>query len=868
MKNPDNTQNDKLSDVLSGYVAEAQEAKQRGDWKLALSLWNKCIQEYKHKNQMYWRAEYANALMELGRYEKAGQKFEALILDSPDFDGGYIGLARLAQKRCDWELALSSWDTCIQRFDNGDHPWWYANYAQALNGLNRFGEAEEIYKKLTIDFPDFGSGYAGLASVAQKQQDWEQAASLWKSCIQRFDTNNAWWLRAYAHALIELGRIEQAEEIAKQIKGPGKEQHTLDLLAKISWLAHDMVQCLHYAGQLIEYFPQVPRGYYWSEQVLIKLGRFDEAADVHVAWPGDGKDSQQQILLPDNYPADLILPPLIGAGNDYSFIEEKRKAFQESGGQLILPVSIVVPVYNRADMLAKTLAGLVHQTYPHELIEVIVADDGSSDHIAAVVQKYQKYLNLRYVRQEDRGYRLSAVRNLGMRAASHGHIILQDGDVIPARELVETYMHFFHVTDQAVLFGLRSYVCADEFDDDDLLNHPELIGHLPTVTPVNSVTDWQTVDGRSFDWRLPILAQTNNLKESIFPCQLFSAGIVAFPKAVLQLVGDFDEDFKDWGGEDTEFGYRLYNQGYYFIPMSEVISFHQEPSIEKGDYQVDREAGLKRSKPILQQKCPLPSIRNDLLDGPYHVPKVSIYIPAYNVGRYIKESVDSVLSQTFTDLEVVICDDGSTDNTLQVLETHFIDNPQVHWISQIHQGIAAASNSAIGNCRGMYIGQLDGDDMLEPQAVEVMADFLNNNDVGVVYSRYSLVDRTGELMRPIASVEFSRERLLTAMICTAFRMFRKRDWLRTDGFDESMVNAVDYDMMLKLSEVCNIEYLPRLTYKYRYHGQNTSLLNRDMQEQNHVLAINKSLARMGLSDQWEVIPGSEVNRRKVRFLHN
>ncbi len=298
------------------------------------------------------------------------------------------------------------------------------------------------------------------------------------------------------------------------------------------------------------------------------------------------------------------------------------------------------------------------------------------------------------------------------------------------------------------------------------------------------------------------IIKTDNLKESIFPCQLFAAGSVAFPTAALQSAGYFDEDFKDWGGEDTEFGYRLYNDGYYFIPMPGILCFHQEPSAKNGVFQVDRENGRKRSAPVLEQKCPIPSIRTSLLSNSYQVPKVSIYIPAYNVGSYIKEAVNSALNQTVTDLEVVICDDGSIDDTLQVLEDNFSDNSRVRWISQVHQGIAAASNCAVHNCRGMYVGQLDGDDMLEPTAVEVMADFLDNNNVGAVYSRFSWVDRAGRLMRELASVEFSRQQLLMGMICTSFRMFRKRDWLRTDGFDESMDNAVDYDMMLKFSEIC------------------------------------------------------------------
>jgi len=147
-----------------------------------------------------------------------------------------------------------------------------------------------------------------------------------------------------------------------------------------------------------------------------------------------------------------------------------------------------------------------------------------------------------------------------------------------------------------------------------------------------------------------------------------------------------------------------------------------------------------------------------------------------------------------------------------------------------------------------------------------MVDFMDKNNVGAAYSRYNWVDRTGTFMREHASYPFSREHLMVAMICTAFRMFRKRDWMRTSGFDESMKNAVDYDIMLKLSEVCNIAYIPELTYKYRYHGRNTSLQNHDLQESNHIIAINNALSRMKLSGQWKVVSGSKTDRRNVKFL--
>ena len=89
--------------------------------------------------------------------------------------------------------------------------------------------------------------------------------------------------------------------------------------------------------------------------------------------------------------------------------------------------------------------------------------------------------------------------------------------------------------------------------------------------------------------------------------------------------------------------------------------------------------------------------------------------------------------------------------------------------------------------------------------------------------------------------------------------------MRIDGCDESLLNCVDYDLILKLSEVCSIGQLPELTYGYRWHGGNTSVVNRLLQEMNHVAAINHALHRMGLSDEWEAELGPVSNRWDTGF---
>jgi chondroitin synthase len=95
---------------------------------------------------------------------------------------------------------------------------------------------------------------------------------------------------------------------------------------------------------------------------------------------------------------------------------------------------------------------------------------------------------------------------------------------------------------------------------------------------------------------------------------------------------------------------------------------------------------------------------------------------------------------------------------------------------------------------------------------------------------------------------FSREYLLTKMIVHHFRFFRKRDFMRTNGFDETIKNAVDYDMMLKLAEVGEVKHLNKVLYQYRRHSEMTTVIHNNEQSKNNFLCINNSLNRQGIKN--------------------
>ena len=134
-------------------------------------------------------------------------------------------------------------------------------------------------------------------------------------------------------------------------------------------------------------------------------------------------------------------------------------------------------------MLRRTMAMLTHQTYPLHLMEVIIADDGSNDQPEQLIEEFSEFFEVNYVRQRDLGYRLSHVRNLGVRSARHDHIIILDCDMAPVPDLVRIYASWLALDEKVLLIGHRRYVDANDIPPESVLADPRVMLELPTWKP-------------------------------------------------------------------------------------------------------------------------------------------------------------------------------------------------------------------------------------------------------------------------------------------------------------------------------------------------------------------------------------------------
>ena len=205
-------------------------------------------------------------------------------------------------------------------------------------------------------------------------------------------------------------------------------------------------------------------------------------------------------------------------------------------------------------------------------------------------------------------------------------------------------------------------------------------------------------------------------------------------------------------------------------------------------------------------------------------PLVSIVIPCYNQAHFLGEAIESVLKQTYKHFEIVVVDDGSTDNTSEVARGY----SGIRCIEQVNQGLSAARNTGIRESKGEYLVFLDADDRLYPIALEAgLRCFRAFPQCGFVYGAYRFINSKGSpLWSPILN-RVDKEHYLALLRenyigMNGTVMFR-RDVLEVfGGFDTSLAACEDYDLYLRVARTFSIRHHDNVVAEYRKHVGNMS----------------------------------------------
>jgi glycosyltransferase involved in cell wall biosynthesis len=203
--------------------------------------------------------------------------------------------------------------------------------------------------------------------------------------------------------------------------------------------------------------------------------------------------------------------------------------------------------------------------------------------------------------------------------------------------------------------------------------------------------------------------------------------------------------------------------------------------------------------------------------------KISVITPSFNQGQFIERTLESVAAQGGVDIEHIVCDGGSTDNTLDILKTF---KPAVKWVSEPDGGQAAAVNKGIRLTSGDIIGWLNSDDIYYQGALERIAAFFSAHPgTDVVYGMADHIAADDRIIEPYPTEPWNFERLIeTCFICQPALFFRRGIVEKYGLLDESLSYCMDYDYWLRLGKAgCRFDYLEQRLAGSRLHDETKTL---------------------------------------------
>jgi len=611
-------------------------------------------------------------------------------------------------------------------------------------------------------------------------------------------------------------------------------------------------------------------------------------------WPNSISVSKKKIQ--DEYAALARREALRRSGQETGIAYSPLKKCSLSDS---LKITVVLPTYNRPDILARCLEGFVQQTVPKSHFEVVVVDDGSSPPVRGVVENFLNKLNIIYHYQQNSG--LAAARNLCIEKARAKLLSLHDDDDIPKHDYLE----------RCILFH-EKYPNKNDILLAQVVPHPKL-----ERTPI---LEWM------FDGSNGIIGFPD--PQIIHDFWWFFGGTSSCKKSIFRS-GMFDPEYR-FGFEDTECAIRLNKRlplRVHYDPMtvSYLLRAPDFPWMFKRSYLEGRshhrvynrhgniilvgvgKDALNSAEIVKRIKSNLPEVlrrvkeleciltgekniflnkeqrdilKNELRDNyfisrtygrakgwldfegkankngslkefekimtkhyfspgilskiksdnikkdsyqipscEYPAPVVSIVIPCYNYGHFLQETVNSVISQTFTDFEVIIVNDGSTDNTVEVTKKIISENPSHHiyLINQKNSGKpATARNCGISVAKGRYILCLDADDKIQPTMIEECVRLLDNNpEISIAYTDQIYFNEDSE--RNVQVLEYDFNFLLQSNFLGYCSMFRRGVWETSGGFPTD-VGYEDWDFWITCGKKGYYgKRIPKSLFCYRDH---------------------------------------------------
>ncbi|TRX57940.1 glycosyltransferase family 2 protein [Thalassomonas sp. M1454] len=255
--------------------------------------------------------------------------------------------------------------------------------------------------------------------------------------------------------------------------------------------------------------------------------------------------------------------------------------------------------------------------------------------------------------------------------------------------------------------------------------------------------------------------------------------------------------------------------------------------------------------------------------------KVSILMPVYNREAFVEYAIESVLKQTYLNIELIIINDGSTDNTVEIIERYQANYPKlIKVIHQENQGQSIARNNGINNATGEYIAFLDSDDIYQPNIIETLLSLYKQNpEAAFVYSGYKEIDISGEVIKSVYPNQESNDEIYSNLWLSQLNIWAGTMMTTTDnlkqigGFSTSLRGAENHELRLNLSKLGPIYFSKLLLSNYRKHPDN-SIRNYKSGDNNYLRIVKKHLGEHGELNHslWKKVMANFYFKLGMRFF--
>ncbi len=510
-------------------------------------------------------------------------------------------------------------------------------------------------------------------------------------------------------------------------------------------------------------------------------------------------------------------------------------------------ISVIIPTYNRAAYISLALNSVLEQKVPKGWgIEVIVIDDGSTDNTQEILKPYIDKKQIHYYLTKHCGQPASP-RNFGISKSSGEIIAFHDSDDLWTPNKIADQIKLFDDNTTMLTYGQ-----AEIIDKNGKLIKDHLI-------PANKL---------SYGEKFELLLLENAI----------STLTVMVKREALDKVGLFNETDEALGVEDYELWLRIsatFPDGIKHTNKSLALYRRHDDNIS-GTLPLTSSKRIWNALNLLLLYPVLSNKQKDVVENAaevaylnysrqynqiYGTPVVSVIMGAYNAELFIRPAVDSILSQTFANFEFIIINDGSKDDTLDILRSY--NDPRIRIINQQNHGLVFTLNKAIRLSTAEFIARMDADDISLPSRFEKEVEWLCGNPKrGLVSTYFSLIDfETGipngtTLAFPIRHTDLRRALYVTNPFPHGACMYRSQAVKSCGLYDKSYISTEDYELWTRVVKTWEVGIIPESLYWYRINNPNSiSQLTTETQE---------SFVKKIRSELWE---GPFIGK-KVRDIRN